>query len=152
MIDVMPSILDLLGLPIPPSAQGRSFIPLLSDAAAREAWRNEVLVQISESEVARALRTDEWTYVALAPNANPVHEPGSLRYQDYQLYNNRADPAQLVNLAGRQDVLWPSNKTLNYVGERSMREVTAQLRQRLIERMVEAGEARPEIEEWRFYP
>lgn len=148
MVDVMPSILDALGLPIPSTVQGRSFIPLIHDAKARESWRNEVFVQISESETARALRTPEWTCVALAPDANPIRDSYSMHYQDYQLYNNRADPAQLVNMAGRIDP--PS--LVHYVGDRSMREVTAQLRERLVERMVEAGEKRPKIDLWPYYP
>ncbi len=154
MIDIAPSILDMVGVKAPSCMQGRSFIPLLHDETARAQWRNEVLIQISESEIARALRTPEWTYVALAPQANPLKDPGSKRYQDYQLYNNRADPHQLVNMIGRLDARWPDDKILlNYVGhQRSMREITANLRERLIERMVEAGEDRPEIELWRYYP
>lgn len=145
MIDIMPSILDMIGMKIPSSVQGQSFLPLLTDAAARRSWRNEVFVQISESETARALRTPEWTYVALAPSARG---PSSTHYRDYQLYNNRADPAQLVNLAGRTD---PPN-LVHYVGERSMKEITDHLRARLIERMVEAGEDRPRIDYWPYYP
>lgn len=145
MIDITPSLLSLLGLPIPSSVQGRSVMPLLNDPAARAQWRNEVLVQISESEVARALRTDEWTYVALSPQSNPGRDPGSTHYQDYQLYNNRADPAQLFNLTGRSGAE-------HYLGDRSIREITTQLRQRLIALMVEAGEQAPQIDEWRYYP
>ncbi|MGH9327412.1 MAG: sulfatase-like hydrolase/transferase [Terriglobia bacterium] len=152
MIDVTPSILDLLGLPIPSSMQGRSFLPLLQDEKAREEWSDEVFIQISESETARALRTPEWTYVALAPEANPDRDSSSLRYRDYQLYNNRADPLQLLNLAGRLDTRWPTKMLLHYIGERSMPEVTAHLRERLIERMVQAGEERPQIAYWPYYP
>lgn len=152
MIDVTPSILDLLGLSLPPSMQGRSFIPLLHGEKAREEWPNEVFIQISESETARALRTPEWTYVALAPEANPARDSGSLHYRDYQLYNNRADPSQLVNMAGRLDTRWPSKTLLHYIGERSMPEVTAHLRKRLIDRMVQAGEERPQIDYWQYYP
>ncbi len=153
MIDIAPSVLDMLGVKIPSCMQGRSFIPLLHDEKARAQWRNEVLIQISESEIARALRTPEWTYVALAPQANPLSDPGSLRYQDYQLYNNRADPNQLVNMIGRLDARWPDdNILLNFVGHRrSMREITTYLRERLIKRIMEAGETRPEIATWRYY-
>ncbi len=152
MIDVTPTILDRLGLPVPSSMQGRSFLPLTHDEKAREEWPNEVFIQISESETARALRTPEWTYVALAPEANPAHDPGSLHYRDYQLYNNRADPAQLVNMAGRLDARWPTKRLLHYAGNRSMPEITDHLRQRLIERMVQAGEERPQIAYWPYYP
>jgi arylsulfatase A-like enzyme len=152
MVDVMPSILDVLGVPIPPSVQGRSFIPLLHDEKAREQWPNEVFIQISESQTARALRTAEWTYVALAPDANPGRDFASMHYRDYQLYNNRADPSQLVNLAGRLDTRWPDKTLLHYSGQRSIRQVTEHLRQRLIERMVQAGEQRPKIAYWPYYP
>jgi arylsulfatase A-like enzyme len=149
MVDVMPTLLDLLGLPIPASVQGRSFLPLVNDPAAREQWRNEVFVQVSEAEVARALRTDEWTYVALAPQAHPGKESASLQYQDYQLYNNRSDPAQKINLIGRID---NTSGETHYAGTRTLEQVTTDLRQRLIARMVGAGEAKPEIAQWLFYP
>lgn len=148
MVDVTPSLLDAVGVPIPSSMQGRSFIPLLHDAEARKNWRNEVFIQISESETGRALRTPEWTYVALAPKSNPLQDSFSMYYQDYQLYNNMADPAQLYNLAGRVDP--PS--LIHYIGDNSMRKVTANLRERLISRMVEAGEKRPKIDLWPYYP
>ena len=71
-----------------------------------------------------------------------------MNYRDYQLYNNTTDPAQIINLAGRQD----PPRLLHYGGGRSMREITEELRERLLARMVEAGEAKPQIEEWKFYP
>ena len=127
---------------------GRSLFPLVHDAAARAAWANEVFIQISESETARALRTPEWTYVALADQPHARQYPGSLRYRDYQLYDNRADPDQLFNLCGRVD---PPG-IVHYIGDRSTRQITARLRQRLIQRMVEAGEPRPKIDLWEYYP
>jgi arylsulfatase A-like enzyme len=148
LVDVAPSVLDALGQPFTPGMQGRSFIPALRNPAARAAWRNEVFVQISKSETARALRTPDWTYVALAPDADLHRDPGSARYQDYQLYDNTGDPAQLINLAGRDD----DSSLVHYAGDRSIREITDDLRKRLIARMVEAGEAEPQIARWRFYP
>ena len=152
MIDVAPLILDVLGLSIPSSMQGRSFIPLMYDAEARSSWCNEVLVQISESETARALRTPEWTYVALSPDSNSRPDSGSMHYRDYQLYYNRGDPHRLINLAGRDDILWPKSTLLHYTGERSILEITEHLRTSLIELMVEAGEGRPTIDYWPYYP
>ncbi len=148
MIDVTPSLLDLVGLPVPQCMQGQSFLPLMHDVKARQSWRNEVFVQVSDSETARALRTPEWTYVALAPSARPNHDAGSMHYQDYQLYDNRGDPAQIINLAGRSDL--PS--LVHNVGDRSITEITKHLRDRLIARMVEAGEPRPQISPWVYYP
>jgi arylsulfatase A-like enzyme len=128
--------------------QGHSFLPVLNDPGARAAWRNEIFIQTSESEVARAIRTPEWTYVALAPEADPRTTGGSMSYRDYQLYNNTTDPAQIINLAGRAD----PPRLLHYGGGRSMRQITEDLRERLLARMEEAGEARPKIAGWDFYP
>jgi arylsulfatase A-like enzyme len=148
LVDFAPSLLAALGQPIPDSMQGENFFPLINDAKARDAWRNEVFIQISQSETARAIRTPEWTYVALAPDANHHTDSGSLNYRDYQLYNNFADPAQIINLAGRDDI--PG--LIHYAGERSMRDITDGLRERLLARMVEAGEPKPQITRWEFYP
>lgn len=111
-------------------------------------WRNEIFVQVSQSETARAIRTPEWTYVALAPDANNHKDSGSMNYRDYQLYNNFADPAQIINLAGRSDI--PG--LIHYAGGRAIREITDTLRERLLARMEEAGEKRPQIERWKYYP
>ncbi len=103
MVDVMPTMLEAAGLPIPPTVQGKSTLPLLSGKAGE--WRNEVFIQMSEFWVARALRTPEWTYVVAAPWENGKHkpEPHAAAYSSFQLYDNRADPDQLVNLAGRKE-------------------------------------------------
>jgi arylsulfatase A-like enzyme len=147
LVDVAPTLIDLLGLPVPPVMQGRSFLPVLNDPDARVSWRNEVFIQTSESEIARAIRTPEWTYVALAPDGDSRTTGGNMNYRDYQLYNNTNDPAQIINLAGRDD----PPRLLHY-GGRSMREITEDLRERLLARMVEAGEDKPEISRWNFYP
>jgi len=41
---------------------------------------------------------------------------------------------------------------VHYFGDRSISEITDHLRERLIARMVEAGEQRPQIKPWRYYP
>lgn len=148
LVDLAPSLLEAAGVPVPAFMQGRSFVPLIKDPAARAAWRDEVFVQISESETARALRTPEWTYVALSPDGGSESDGSSMNYRDYQLYNHFSDPDQIVNLAGRAD----PPKLLHYAGNRSMRQITEQLRERLLARMEEAGETRPQIDRWDYYP
>jgi hypothetical protein len=71
-----------------------------------------------------------------------------MTYRDYQLYNNPTDPAQIINLAGRAD---PA-ALLHFGDDRSMRKITDDLRERLLARMEEAGEPRPEITRWEYYP
>jgi hypothetical protein len=72
----------------------------------------------------------------------------SARYDEYQMYDLFADPHQLVNLAGRQDVA----TIVHPDGDASLPQIAGRLRERLIARMVEAGETAPEITPSRLYP
>jgi arylsulfatase A-like enzyme len=145
-IDITPTLLAAAGVPVPATMQGRSFMPLLDRKT--EGWPNEVYVQITESQIGRALRTPEWTF-AVVDRQFPLRRSGSSdRYEEYQMYNLAADPHQLLNLAGRRD---PPH-LVHYEGDRPLSEIAAQLRERLIARMVEAGEEAPQINPARLYP
>lgn len=61
--------LATLGLPTPTPMQGQNFIPLINDPKVCVEWRNEMFIQVGQSETTRALRTPDWAYVALAPDA-----------------------------------------------------------------------------------
>ena len=128
LIDIPPTLLDAAGLPIPETMQGRSFFPLVRRQAVD--FPEEVFIQISESQVGRALRTRRWKYCVTAPDADPWNDAGSDRYVEQYLYDLEADPHELVNLAGLD----------------THAEVSRMLRERLIQRMVEAGEPAPVIE------
>jgi arylsulfatase A-like enzyme len=148
MVDVTPTLLNAAGVPAPASMKGRSFMSLINQPKGRANWRNEAFVQISASMVGRALRTDQWTYCVVDPTGNGDRDSHSLHYQEYQMYNLAADPHQLLNLAGRKD---PPH-LVHYDGDRHLPEIAAHLRERLIARMMEAGEPRAEIEEPHLYP
>lgn len=148
MVDVCPTLLDAMGVKIPSSVSGHSAMPLVELGEGRGSWRNEVLIQISESMVGRALRTPQWTYCVADPIANVASDPGSANYDEYQMYDLSADPHQLLNLAGRKDV--PS--LVHPEGDRALPQIATDLRERLIARMVEAGEAAPQITPARLYP
>lgn len=64
------------------------------------------------------------------------------------MYDLAADPHQLLNLAGRHD----PPELVHYDGDRPLPEVAAYLQERLIARMVEAGEPKAEIDERHLYP
>ena len=119
---------DAAGLPIPAEMQGHSILPLLN--GQREAWPEEVFIQISESQVGRAVRTHRWKYGVNAPDKNGNRDPGSDHYVEEYLYDLQADPYELTNLLGLE----------------SHQEVAAVMRERLTRRMTEAGEAAPTIE------
>jgi arylsulfatase A-like enzyme len=145
-IDVTPTLLDAVGVPVPNSMQGRSAMQLLKRKT--EGWSNEVYIQITESEIGRALRTPEWTYAVVAPRSTHALAPSSDLYEEYQMYNLFDDPHQLLNLAGRQD----HPKLVHPLGKRSTRGIAAYLRERLQAKMVEAGEPETPIQEKLLYP
>ncbi len=145
-VDFAPTLLEAAGVAVPSSMQGRSFLPLLDRKV--EGWPNEVYVQISESETARALRTPEWTYAVVDTRPGRRSAAASDQYDEYQMYNLADDPSQILNLAGRQD----NPKLIHYDGSLSMKDAAEHLRERLLVRMEEAGEPRAEIIPRTQYP
>jgi arylsulfatase A-like enzyme len=135
IVDIAPTLLDAAGVAVPESMKGRSFLPLLRDASAPHTWPNRQLIQISESMTGRAIRTKDWTYCVADPTG-AKDQPTSENYHEYQLYDQRNDPHELVNLAGRKEY----------------REIADNLRDQLKELMVQAGEAAPEIAPAKLYP
>jgi arylsulfatase A-like enzyme len=128
-IDLAPSLLDAAGIAIPPSMEGRSFLPLLNRRV--EGWRNEIYIGMREFVTGRVLRTPQWTYAVAAPKRqNWKAAERSETYVEYMLYDLSADPFQHNNLAGFAQT----------------REVAGKLRQRLLERIVEAGDPPSAIE------
>jgi arylsulfatase A-like enzyme len=128
LVDLPPTLLDAAGLPVPPEMDGRSILPLLRDRAAD--WPEEAFIQISESQVGRAIRTARWKYSVYAPDLHGWQVGGSDRYVEEYLYDLQADPYELTNL----------------IGVEAFRAVADDLAKRLIRRMVDAGEAAPVIE------
>ena len=126
LVDLPPTLLGAAGLPVPGEMQGRSLLPLLR--GERAGWPEEVFVQISESQVGRAVRTRRWKYGVDAPGRSGRDDSGSDRYVEQYLYDLEADPYELRNLAGL----------------RSHEAVAAAMRERLIRRMLEAGEEAPD--------
>lgn len=129
LVDLAPSLLAAAGVAVPESMQGHSVLPLLDRRTG--GWRNEVYFEMSEFMTARGLRTPQYTYAAAAPKRagwQPV--PASDQYVEYMLYDLFADPHQHVNLAGN----------------RCCAAVSRELRQRLAERIFEAGGVRSIVE------
>jgi arylsulfatase A-like enzyme len=108
--------------------QGRSILPLVRGDT--DDWPEEVFVQISEAQVGRAVRTHRWKYGVDAPEKNGGKDAGSDVYVEQYLYDLDADPYELRNL----------------MGLRSHENVAETMRERLLRRMVEAGEGAPTIE------
>jgi arylsulfatase A-like enzyme len=134
-INVMPSLLEAAGVPVPASVKGKSVMPLLTKPEARQSWPNRELVQISEALTARALRTKDWTYCVIDAQGRRS-EKFSDKYVEYQMYSQAADPFEQVNLAGRKEFA----------------ATAAELRKELKGMMEAAGEPPAEIEPVRHYP
>ncbi len=134
LVDLPPTLLDAAGIAVPSAMQGRSILPLVRDKTA--AWPAEVFLQISESQVGRAIRTHRWKYSVNAPERPGGTDPDSDHYIEEFLYDLQADPYELTNL----------------IAFDAYDEVKAFLRQRLLQRMEEAGETRPTIEPARTHP
>jgi arylsulfatase A-like enzyme len=130
LIDLPPTLLAAAGIPVPPQMQGRSLLPRLANASVP--WRDDIFVQISEHQTARALRTQRWKYCVSVQGedaSRAVESPGWPTYAEDSLYDLANDPHELVNLAGLA----------------AHARVAGQLRVRLLQRMAEAGEPIPVI-------
>lgn len=93
-LDLVPTLLDAAGAPSDHGLDGRP-LQRTSDAPS------DVLVQISESQIGRALRTATHTFAAKAPTRNPLaghRRSGSDQYVGTHLYDNVSDPHQRRNL------------------------------------------------------
>lgn len=127
LIDLPPTIVKAGGVEPPSSMRGRPLQDLV-DGTARH-WPEEVFVQISESQVGRAIRTRRWKYSVRAPG-KPGGDPGSDLYVEDYLYDLENDPHERNNLVADP----------RYAG------IRARLAEILKRRMVEAGEEEPVIQ------
>jgi arylsulfatase A-like enzyme len=128
IVDLMPTLLDAAGLTVPDGLPGRSILPLIR--GDQVAWPEEVFIQISETQVGRAIRTNRWKYGVAAPDKDGWDDSAADHYVETYLYDVQADPYELTNL----------------IGFESHQELAAALRERLIKLMVAAGEDAPSIE------
>jgi arylsulfatase A-like enzyme len=134
LLDVPPTLLDAAGIEVPDEMQGYSLYPEFAGRRADGDERpDEVFVQISESQIGRAVRTDRWKYAIAAPGEYGwragLDDAASDVYVERYLYDLAADPAERVNLAGRPEY----------------RDVADELRERLLARIERVEGASPEV-------
>ncbi len=127
LIDLPPTLLAAAGLEKPRTMRGRPLQELLEGTPAD--WPQEVFLQISESQVGRAIRTRRWKYSVCAHHKNRFTDANSDQYSEEFLYDLASDP----------------HERSNRVADPSCEDVRSELRERLIARMLAAGEAAPEI-------
>ncbi len=127
LIDLPPTLLAAGGIRPPAYMRGRPLQGLISGTA--KDWPGEVFVQISESQVGRAVRTKKWKYSVRAPEKHGGTDAGSDIYVEDFLYDLESDPNENINLVSHPDYA----------------NVRHGLAKALKRRMVEAGEKEPEI-------
>ena len=127
LMNMPPTLLDASGIGVPERMQERSVMPLVMGEDVD--WDTEVFVQISESQVARAIRTERWKYCVDAPDKRGRDHPASSVYLEQYLYDLQNDPYEQKNV----------------VGQPEYSEITSELREALLRRIIAAGESEPEI-------
>jgi len=93
LLDIPPTIMTLAGAD-GSNMQGRD----LQNAVCADKWDDIVYIQISESFLGRALRTNRYTYCIYDPTKDPQEESCSSKYTERFLFDNEKDPQQKTNL------------------------------------------------------
>lgn len=127
IIDLPPTLLDAGDAKIPEYMKGRSLLPLVNGTA--NAWTKEAFIQISESQVGRAIRTKRWKYSVVAKGRDAWNDCSSDIYTEEFLYDLENDPYEKINL----------------IGNPKYRDICNELSETLKRRMLEALEKVPII-------
>lgn len=126
LLDIPATLLDCADIPIPDSFQRDSLKKLAAGKA--ENWPDVVFMQISESQVGRAIRTKDWKYSVRADKNGTTDSDADLYYEDF-LYDLKQDPHERNNL----------------VSDPQYVQLRAELADTLIKEMQKAGEKIPDI-------
>ena len=123
LVDIAPTLLEACGIPVPEDRQGHSFLPSLRNP--QEKGPEEIFIQISESQVGRAVRTKRWKYSVEAPDKDPIQDSCSDHYVETFLYDLEHDP-------------WEQHNLIHSAAHEPVCQV---MRERLLRCMQNAGEA-----------
>jgi arylsulfatase A-like enzyme len=128
LVDLPPTLLDACGIGVPDAMDGRSMLELTRGRPSN--WPEEIFSEICDGPwLSRAVRTHRWKYSVRA--TTPVEENAGhpKEYAEDCLYDLVADPWELNNLAGFE----------SHEGVRGV------MRDRLLRRLAEAGDAEVRI-------
>ncbi|MPQ42740.1 sulfatase-like hydrolase/transferase [Clostridium tarantellae] len=95
LIDLPKTILNIAGCEIPNSMQGDDLQEVFNEDMN---WKDEIFMQISESFVGRAIRSNKYTYCIHAEDKNPWIHSGSDVYTERYLFDLEKDPLEQNNL------------------------------------------------------
>lgn len=122
LIDLPPTLLACAGIEIPETMKGRTLQTLVNGNSTD--WPQEVFLQISESQVGRAIRTKKWKYSVRAEGKDGRAGASSDVYTEDFLYDLENDYDERNNL----------------VSDPTFIEVRRQLAERLKKRIAKAGD------------
>lgn len=136
-LDIGPTILDVAGLPVPPSMQGRSFLPLLTAGNADAVpWRTEFLYEyfweraFPQTPTVTGLRTDRYSYMR-------YHGVWDLD----ELYDIEKDPDQRHNLLGEVRTTTQAGPLFQRIQDPQLKSLVQDLDRRLFTILKETGGA-----------
>ena len=127
LMDVPPTLLACAEIETSESMKGKPLQQLTAGKTSE--WPEEVFLQISESQVGRAIRTNKWKYSVRAVDKNGWNDSNSDVYHEDFLYDLENDYHEKNNL----------------VSSPEHADIRKELSEKLIKRMVQAGEAAPVI-------
>lgn len=127
LIDLAPTVLSVAGIEHPDYMVGLELNKIAGDKPQKE--RDAVFMQISESQAGRAIRTDRYKYSVATYDVDCWRVGASDVYTEDFLYDLQNDPHEQNNL----------------ISDPEYRDIRANLKEKLIKMMVEAGESAPEI-------
>jgi N-sulfoglucosamine sulfohydrolase len=120
-VDIVPTLLEAVGAPIPPNVHGRSLLPVLRGET--NSTRDTVFAEKtfhSYYDPMRAIRTDRYKFIRNFESGFAVDVPGDVQlgaiyrtelqryvsstHPDLELYDLDVDPLESQNLAGRPEI------------------------------------------------
>jgi len=154
-IDIMPTILDLLGIPITQKMQGKSLLPVINDnQVINEYVFAGLLFNMNEKRppfyaqqsLNESIRNDHWKLIreVLFPDASTN---GKILQDNFmiELYDIKDDPGELNNLADKYpDVTKDLNEKLDLWVERTKkfdidRPTTSEISEKLLQNAIKQG-------------
>lgn len=99
LLDMTATVLDMAGVKVPENYQSQSVCKMLADGKGRD----HIFMQISESQLGRAIITDKYTYSVKKPFSLGLKKAKSTIYKEELLYDNTTDKAQHNNLVKKSE-------------------------------------------------